>query len=41
MITITKQDVYESAINPCDYFLNGQPITGWVVTGGGIDLVLV
>lgn len=39
MITITKQDVYESVTNPCDYFLNGQPITGWVVTGSGIDII--
>ncbi|WOL31508.1 hypothetical protein [Microcoleus phage My-WqHQDG] len=39
MTTITKQDVYESVINPCDYFFNGEPITGWVVKGNGIRII--
>ena len=36
MITITKQDVYESVFNPCDYFIDNLPITGWVVDHDGI-----
>lgn len=39
MITITKQDVYESVTNLCDFYFNGQPITGWAVTGSGIDII--
>lgn len=37
--TITKQDVYECAANPCDYFFNGEPITGWAVNSNGISII--
>jgi hypothetical protein len=39
MITITKQDVYESVTNLRDYFFNGEPITEWTVIDNGISII--
>lgn len=36
MITITKQDVCESVFNPCNFFIDNLPITGWVIDNDGI-----